>query len=86
MNCWGGWKQAQALAKIAKLPRRTNFACPSCKTPPPLGELWRCGKCGNAFDTFLHLGACPHCGTQFNVTQCLDCGESRPIGEWQSHS
>lgn len=84
MNCWGGWKQAQALARLAKVPRRQGFACPSCQTAPPLGELWRCGKCGKAFDTFLTQGVCPHCGTQFNVTQCLDCGASRPINEWSS--
>jgi Zn-dependent protease len=83
MNCWGGWKQAQALTRLAKLPRRAGFACPSCKTAPPLGELWRCGQCGKAFDTFLTQGNCPHCGTQFNATQCLDCGESRPISEWR---
>jgi Zn-dependent protease len=82
LNCWGGLKQARALAKIAKIPRREGFACPSCKTAPPLGALWRCGKCGNAFDTFLTQGTCPHCGTQFPSTQCLDCGISRPIGEW----
>ena len=82
MNCWGGLKQARALAKIAKIPRREGFACPSCKAAPPLGALWRCGKCGNAFDTFLTQGICPHCGTQFNVTQCLDCGTSRPMVEW----
>jgi Zn-dependent protease len=82
MSCWSGLKQARALAKLAKIPRREGFACPSCKTAPPLGELWRCGKCGNAFDTFLTQGICPHCGTQFNVTQCLDCGTSRPITEW----
>jgi hypothetical protein len=84
MNCWSGLKQARALAKIAKLPRREGFACPSCLTAPPLGELWRCGQCGNAFDTFATQAACPHCGTQFNVTQCLDCGVARPIGEWLS--
>jgi Zn-dependent protease len=84
MNCWGGLKQARALARIAKLPRREGFACPSCKTAPPLGELWRCGKCGQAFDTFLTQGVCPHCRTQFSTTQCLDCGTSRPISEWQS--
>ncbi|MEI6192977.1 MAG: M50 family metallopeptidase [Verrucomicrobiota bacterium] len=83
MNCWGGLKQAGALARMAKIPRRQGFACPSCKTAPPLGELWRCGQCGKAFDTFLTQGGCPHCGTQFNVTQCLDCGESRPINEWR---
>ena len=85
MNCWGGLKHAQALARIAKLPRREGFACPSCNTAPPLGELWRCGKCGKAFDTFLTQGICPHCGTQFNATQCLDCGTSRPVAEWRSN-
>ncbi|MEI7535088.1 MAG: M50 family metallopeptidase [Verrucomicrobiae bacterium] len=84
MNCWGGLKQAQALAKLAKIPRRDGFACPSCKTAPPLGELWRCGKCGQAFDTFLTQGICPHCGTQFSVTQCLDCGTSSPLSAWMS--
>ena len=84
MNCWGGLKQAQALAKIAKLPRREGFACPSCKTAPPLGERWRCGKCGQPFDTFLTQGICPHCTTQFNLTQCLDCGERFALSEWQS--
>lgn len=83
INCWGGLKQAQALAKIAKLPRRDGFACPSCKTAPPLGELWRCGKCKQAFDTFATQGVCPHCGTQFNATQCLDCGERFAISGWK---
>ncbi len=84
MNCWGGLKQAQVLAKIAKLPRREGFACPSCKTAPPLGERWRCGKCGQPFDTFLTQGICPHCTTQFNLTQCLDCGERFAMSEWRS--
>jgi Zn-dependent protease len=82
MNCWSGFKQARALARIAKMPRREGFACPSCRTAPPLGELWRCGKCGQAFDTFLTQGVCPHCGTQFNATQCLDCGTTNPIAAW----
>ena len=82
VNCWSGFKQARALARIAKMPRREGFACPSCRTAPPVGELWRCGKCGQAFDTFLTQGACPHCGTQFNATQCLDCGTTNPITAW----
>ena len=81
---WSGLKEAWALARIAKIPRREGFACPSCHTAPPLGELWRCGKCGKAFDIFLTQGNCPHCGTQFNVAQCLDCGTSRPISEWSA--
>jgi Zn-dependent protease len=82
MNCWGGLKHAQVLARIAKIPRRAGFACPSCQTAPPLGALWRCGQCGQAFDTFATMGTCPHCGSHFNVTQCLDCGNARPISEW----
>lgn len=84
MNCWGGLKQARALARIAKLPRHDGLACPSCRTAPPLGAFWRCGKCGQPFDIFLSRGACPHCGTQFNVTQCLDCGTPSPISEWMT--
>ena len=82
MNCWGGLRQARALARVAKLPRREGFACPSCKTAPPLGELWRCGTCGKPFDTFLTQAQCPHCGTQYNATQCLDCGTSSPFTVW----
>jgi Zn-dependent protease len=84
INCWRGLKQARALARVAKLPRREGFACPTCKTAPPLGALWRCGKCGQPFDTFLSNATCPHCGTQYNATQCLDCGSSAPIGAWHT--
>lgn len=82
-NCWGGLMQSRVLARVAKIPRREGFACPSCKSNPPLGELWRCGKCGQAFDTFLTQGVCPHCNEQFNLTQCLDCGTRFPMGEWK---
>lgn len=82
ISCWSGLRQARTLARVAKMPRRDGFACPDCKMAPPLGELWRCGKCGRAFDTFLTQATCPHCGTQYNATQCLDCGASHPIVEW----
>ncbi|TSA41189.1 MAG: peptidase M50 [Verrucomicrobiales bacterium] len=82
VNCWSGLKHARALSRVAKLPRHAGFVCPSCRTAPPLGELWRCGKCGQGFDTFLTHAICPHCQTQYNSTQCLDCGVSRPMGEW----
>ncbi len=83
LNCWGGLMQARALAKIAKIPRREGFACPSCRTAPPLGELWRCGQCKTAFDTFATHAACPQCGAQYDLTQCLDCGERFPMSAWQ---
>ena len=84
MNCWRGLRHAQVLSRIAKLPRREGFACPSCKTPPPLGERWRCSQCGTLFDTFATLGACPNCQAQFSNTQCLDCGQSAPMGAWHA--
>ena len=37
MNCWRGLQQARALLKLAKLPRRDGFACPTCNTAPAVG-------------------------------------------------
>lgn len=82
MNCWGGLRHAQALLRFAKLPRREGFACPACKASPPIGEFWKCGKCGQAFDIFQTQGVCPNCATHFSATKCLDCGAVRPVSEW----
>ena len=82
LNCWGGLMRARILARVAKLPRRPGFACPVCHQPPVLGALWRCSKCFKPFDTFENHASCPHCGTEFPVTQCLDCGNARPLAEW----
>jgi Zn-dependent protease len=86
MNCWAGLRHAQALLRLAKLPRRQGFACPNCRTAPLLGERWKCGKCGQTFDTFLSGGVCPHCGAQFATTMCGDCGKSFPMNEWIDRS
>jgi Zn-dependent protease len=82
MNCWGGLKHAQALLRRAKLPRREGFACPSCRTAPPLGAYWQCGQCRQPFDTFQAGGVCPHCAAQFATTGCLDCGQKHPMDDW----
>jgi Zn-dependent protease len=82
LNCWGGLQHARALLRFTKLPRRAGFACPECKTPPPLGEFWTCGRCGQAFDTFQTGAACPRCGMQYPAAKCLDCGRAHPISEW----
>lgn len=82
LNCWGGLQQARALSQIAKLPRREGFACPRCKTAPPLGAYWKCARCGQSFDMFATGAICPHCSAQFNVTGCLDCGGATAIAEW----
>ncbi len=82
LNCWGGLRHAQALLRFAKLPRREGFACPACKSAPPISDLWRCGRCGQPFDIFQTQGVCPHCGAQFAATKCLDCGAVHPLNEW----
>jgi Zn-dependent protease len=82
MNCWGGLQHARALLRLSKLPRRDGFACPTCKTAPPIGEYWTCGKCGQPFDTFQTPAVCPHCSTQVPQTKCLDCGRLNPMNDW----
>jgi Zn-dependent protease len=82
MNCWGGLQSARTLLKFAKLPRRDGFACPSCRTAPPLGNYWKCGRCEQSFDTFETRGVCPHCSAQFATTTCLDCRVQNPIDAW----
>jgi Zn-dependent protease len=84
MNCWSGLQHARGLLRLAKLPRRPGFACPSCRTAPPLGAYWRCARCSQPFDTFENHAVCPHCSTQYPTTACLDCRESRPISQWMA--
>jgi Zn-dependent protease len=83
-NCWRGWKQSQVLLRLAKLPRRDGFACPSCKSAPPIGAYWKCGKCGQPFDTFQSTAVCPNCKSHFPMTMCLDCRRLHPMSEWNS--
>ncbi len=82
MNCWGGLKHAQALLRMSKLPRRQGFSCPTCNAAPPTGPYWKCGRCGQPFDTFATGAACPNCHAQFPATQCLDCGRQHPLPQW----
>ena len=84
MNCWGGFKHAQALSQLDNLPRRAGYVCPTCKTAPPIGEYWKCDQCGQAFDSFQSGAVCPSCRTQFPSTRCLDCGRQHPMHEWAS--
>jgi Zn-dependent protease len=84
MNCWGGLKHAQDLLRVAKLPRRVGYMCPTCKTAPPLGSFWKCEQCGQPFDTFQTGAVCPHCSAQYPSTTCLDCGRRHPLSEWMA--
>jgi Zn-dependent protease len=83
MNCWSGFKTAQALRKLESLPRRQGFACPSCQSAPPVGPFWTCTHCRTQFDTFQTGGVCPQCSARFATTTCLDCRHQSAIAEWQ---
>lgn len=76
LDCWGGLRQALALARVAKFPQ--------CKAAPPVGACWKCGRCGQSIDTFQTNAVCPYCAAQFAGTRCLDCGAVHPIGEWMA--
>jgi Zn-dependent protease len=82
MNCWGGLQHARALLRFAQMPRRDGFICPECKTAPAVGDLWKCGQCGRAFDTFQTQAVCPGCGLRYPTTKCIDCGRAHPMNEW----
>lgn len=86
MNCWGGLQHARALLKLAKLPRRQGYACPTCETAPPVGEYWKCSNCNQSFDTFATGAVCPHCGARYEVTRCLDCGRQHAMSEWSGQT
>ena len=82
LNCWAGFQHARVLLRLAKAPRRSGLACPSCKNLPPIGPFWRCGRCEESFDTFESRAQCPACLTQYPTTSCPDCGRQSPVGEW----
>lgn len=86
MNCWAGFKNAQTLLSMAKIPRRAGFTCPTCNTAPPVGTYWKCTQCNQAFDPFETGAVCPYCRAQYPTTQCLDCGRRHAIHEWASAS
>jgi Zn-dependent protease len=84
MNCWSGMRQALALGRLEKAPRREEFRCPICQTAPPIGNFWACSRCRKTFDTFLSQGFCPHCNAEYNVTACPFCYSRRPLPEWHA--
>jgi len=81
MRSFQGFKQAQAISKILKLPRHEMIQCPACGNSPPAGALWRCA-CGARFDTFASGAICPNCGKEFEETSCFHCGKRFPWSQW----
>lgn len=86
MNCWRGLRAARVLTRLDRAPRHEGFACPACRAAPPQGALWKCNRCGTAFDTFLTHAKCPKCGAQFDLTRCVNCGQLNPIEAWPVNS
>ena len=84
LNCWSGLQHARGLLRMAKLPRRLEFSCPTCKASPPIGNYWKCPQCGTAFDTFETHAVCPNCAARYSLTYCVDCGRFNPIDGWAS--
>ena len=82
MTCWKSWRHAGVLSRMEAMPRRAEFACPVCRTAPPIGAFWVCQVCRTPLDSFAGGGTCPRCQTHFNVTACPNCGAARPMTEW----
>jgi Zn-dependent protease len=81
-NCWGSFRHAKALRQLEQLPRRAEFACPSCQVSPPVGNYWLCPSCRQAFDPFATASVCPHCSAVLDLTTCPDCGTARAQRTW----
>lgn len=84
LNCWSGLQHARVLLRMAKLPRHTEFSCPTCKSSPPIGDYWVCGSCRKPFDMFASHAQCPNCAVRYNATRCLDCGRQSPMSDWSA--
>lgn len=83
-QCVAALRQSQNLLVLQKLPRRPQFACYTCHTAPPVGAIWPCGQCGNAYDAFLTRAVCPHCQNGMDAILCVDCGAKHPIERWDT--
>ena len=80
--CWKSFQHAKVLSKVEQWPRRSEFACPSCQTAPPIGNYWLCPQCQQAYDPFATVSICPHCSSALERVTCPDCGEARAQRTW----
>jgi Zn-dependent protease len=81
-NCWRSLQHARRLRRIENTSARAGIHCPACHAAPLVGPFWICHHCRTQFDTFATEGICPGCQQQFSVTNCPQCGASRPMSEW----
>ena len=52
LQCVSGLALSTIMMRLARAPRRKEYACPSCNAPAPQGAFWFCGSCHRAFDAF----------------------------------
>ena len=82
VTCWRSWKRAGVMSRVDAMARHPGFACPACRTAPPVGAFWICPHCRMSFDAFTTGAGCPKCQARFETTTCVQCGASRPMAEW----
>ena len=94
-RCWAGWKHAAMLKQSGDqagngrgfgvvVARRPNFACPACRSHPPVGPYWACPACHARVDKFDDPFACPSCGRADQIVPCPDCRAEPPYYAWRS--
>ncbi len=83
-QCFAGWKHAQSLFVLERIPRHRGFKCPTCEQSPPGGPLWLCPTCQNRFDPFSTRAICPHCQTPQPATPCPNCGSEHSMERWST--
>jgi Zn-dependent protease len=83
-RCLVGFREAQALLRLERVPRHRDFVCPACRQAPPGGPMWRCDGCGHGFDPFSTRAICPHCRTRQPTTVCAYCGAAHPVEQWST--
>lgn len=64
-----------------RAPDGSVIRCPQCRWVPVEEARWSC-KCRHRWNTFQTRGVCPACEYQWEVTQCLSCGEISPHAAW----
>lgn len=82
MQCFNGYREAQALKRLAETPRHGGVTCPVCKVRPPRGLFWACMMCRVAFDTFETKAVCPKCNATFPTTVCPNCRSATAYTDW----
>jgi len=84
LNCYGSFKHARELLRIANAPRHEGYHCPLCKAVPPMGDFWSCGKCRKKFDAIATQLVCPNCNTRYERVACFECHTANPLVDWIS--